>query len=322
MIKTLISEDEFLHRSLAVALQPLDWGLARSKDVEMFVRRDDLIDSACSGNKFYKLFYNLHAAKTAGYKKLLSFGGAYSNHIYALAATGAEYGFDTVGVIRGERPARLSATLIDAERMGMKLHFVSRTEYRSKDAGSPEDYGALLELLTRTHGDFYLIPEGGANAEGMQGSSVMGWAVAQQLAALPERLTQVCLACGTGNTLAGVASGLAAIDVGVTGFSVLKGEGDLGARIRRQQTVMANQSSNWRLISGYHGGGYARKLPFLLHQFGHEFEASNGLKLDPVYTLKMLWGVAQLMQQDYWPQGSRLVLIHTGGMQGRRGFDY
>jgi len=322
MVKTLISEDEFLHRSRAVALEPLDWELARVKDIEVLVRRDDLIDSACSGNKFYKLFYNLQAAKAAGHKKLLSFGGAYSNHIYALAAAGAEYGFDTVGVIRGERPDRLSATLMDAQRMGMELHFVSRTEYRAKDAGPSEDYAALLELLAHAHGDFYLIPEGGANAEGVKGTSVMGWAVAQQLAALPERLTRVCLACGTGNTLAGVASGLETAGVGVTGFSVLKGEGDLGARIRRQQMVLANQSTNWRLISGYHGGGYARKLPFLLHQFGREFEAATGLKLDPVYTLKMLWGVAQLMQQDYWQRGSRLVLIHTGGMQGRRGFDY
>lgn len=322
MIKTLISEDEFLHRSLAVALQPLDWAVAASKGVEVLIRRDDLIDSACSGNKFYKLFYNLQAAKTAGYKKLLSFGGAYSNHIYALAAAGVEYGFDTVGVIRGERPVKLSQMLADVERMGMKLHFISRTEYRSKDAKSSSDHVALLDSLVRAYGDFYLIPEGGANAEGVRGSAVMGWAIAQQLATMPERLSRVCLAAGTGNTLAGVASGLAGMDIGVTGFSVLKGEGDLGRRILEQQAAGATTSSNWQLISGYHGGGYARKLPAALRQFGHEFEASAGLMLDPVYTLKMLWGVAQLMQQDYWQRGSRLVLIHTGGLQGRRGFNY
>lgn len=321
MIKTLISEDEFLHRSFAVALQPLPWSLAKSSGIEVMVRRDDLIDNACSGNKFYKLFYNLQAAKAAGYGRLLSFGGAYSNHIYALAAAGAEYGFETVGIIRGERPATLSETLMDAERMGMRLHFVSRDVYRAANRDG-DDRLALRELLGRTYDDFYLIPEGGANAEGVRGSAVMGRAIAQQLMGMPERSTQVCLAAGTGNTLAGVASGLAGTNSNVIGFSVLKGDGDLGRRVLRQQAAIGRQTENWRLVIGYHGGGYARKLPPMLHEFGRAFEASTGLKLDPVYTLKMLWGVARLIQQGYWQPGSRLVLIHTGGMQGRRGFDY
>lgn len=321
MVKSLISEDEFLDRSLKVTLQPIAWELAKSKNVDVFVRRDDLIDRACSGNKFYKLFYNLQAAKAAGHTKLLSFGGPYSNHIYALAAAGAAYGFDTVGVIRGERPATLSPTLLDAERMGMQLHFVSRAAYRSMESCASPERVSLMASLSRAHGDFHLIPEGGANTEGVRGSAVMGWAIGQQLRSMPERATRICLASGTGNTLAGVATGLVGTGIGVTGFSVLKGDGDLGRQISRQQQSVS-RSADWRLVSGFHGGGYAQKLPAALKQFGLEFESSTGIKLDPVYTLKMLWGVARLMQADYWERGSRLVLIHTGGMQGRRGFDY
>jgi 1-aminocyclopropane-1-carboxylate deaminase len=321
MVKTLISEDEFLHKSRGVTIQPLNWELAIAKGIEVLVRRDDLVDAACSGNKFYKLFYSLQAARVAGYTKLLSFGGPYSNHLYALAAAGARYGFNTVGVIRGERPKEMSETLVDAERWGMKLHFVSREQYRlATGLWAGLEASELKEILSKAHGDFYLIPEGGA--EGVRGTAVMGWAIKQQLGEMPARQTQVCLACGTGNTLAGIAAGMAGSEACVAGFSVLKGEGDLGRRIIDQQNVIASLTGNWRLISGYHGGGYGKRLPAMIHGFGRDFESATGLKLDPVYTLKMVWGVAQLMQQNYWQKDSRLLLIHTGGLQGRRGFDY
>ena len=192
---------------------------------------------------------------------------------------------------------------------------------------------SLQAELAKAHGDFFRIPEGGANAEGVRGAEVMGWAISRQLDSMPVKPTQVCLACGTSNTMAGVVAGLHsdrlhASNLGVVGFSVLKGEGDLGRQILAQQSTLvsapglAGQAPSWRLISGYHGGGYARKLPPQIHQFGHKFEAETGVLLDPVYTLKMVWGVAQLLRQNYWPRGSRLLLVHTGGMQGRRGFEY
>jgi 1-aminocyclopropane-1-carboxylate deaminase len=316
----LISEDEFLSRAEKVPLQRLNWPLAKQKDVDVLVRRDDLIDAYLSGNKFYKLFYNLRAAKLGGYQQLLSFGGAYSNHIFALAAAANDFGFKSVGVIRGERPEHLSPTLKDAEAWGMKLHFVSRADYRAKD--SP----GLLHELASTYGDFFSIPEGGANRNGLQGAKALGDAIYRQI---KSDYTSVCLACGTANTLAGVAAGLAgnASSGNVLGFSVLKEPRDssvesLGAQVIGYQMGMSETTPNWRIINGFHGGGYGRKLPVMMRQFMLDFEAMAGFQLDPVYTVKMCWGVTQLLAKDYWPRGSRLVLVHTGGLQGRRGFHF
>jgi len=311
----LMSEDEFLYRAVKVPLQKLQWDVAKRQGVELIIRRDDLIDRHVTGNKFYKLFYNLQQAKSLGHRQILSFGGAYSNHLHALAAAGHNANFNTIGVIRGERPRLLNPMLQDAERWGMQLHFVSRTEYQQKSL--PE----FNQHLSKIYGDFYSIPEGGSNTLGVQGTKIIGWALQQQM---PSDYTAVCLACGTGNTLAGVAAGIGQ-NSGVAdqpiaiGFSVLKGAGGLGAAIVSHHASLGRQPNNWRLISGYHGGGYGKKLPPNLSDFGRTFEAAVGIDFDPVYTLKMCWGVAQLLQQDYWPRGSRLVLIHTGGMQGRRG---
>ncbi len=313
----LISEDEFLSRAQQVPLQHLQWNLAKQKGIDVLVRRDDLIDTHVSGNKFYKLFYNLRAAQALGHSQLLSFGGAYSNHLYALAAAANTYGFKAIGVVRGERPKQLSATLLDAEAWGMQLHFVSRADYREKCSDE-----LMLEVKAR-YGDFFEIPEGGANAYGVMGTKALGAAIYQQV---KSDYTAVCVAAGTANTLAGVAVGLAQDNSlqragSVLGFSVLKGEGQLGAGLINHQKSLGCEAANWRLISGYHGGGYAKKLPNDLRQFLFEFERETKLILDPVYTLKMCWGVAQLLAQNYWPRGSRLILVHTGGLQGRRGFN-
>lgn len=318
VVVELISEDVFLNKVQKIPLQNLEWNLAKQKGVEVFIRRDDLIDNHLSGNKFYKLFYNLHAAQQLGFKQLLSFGGAYSNHIYALAVAAKRYGFKAIGVIRGERPKQLSPTLQDAENWGMQLHFVSRVDYREKNA---EEF---LQHLTARYGDFFEIPEGGANSYGVKGASALGAAIYQQV---KSDYTSVCLACGTASTLAGIAVGLvlntsSLNEAGkVLGFSALKGDGDLGAQIIKHQHEIGVETNNWRLISGYHGGGYAKKLPGYLHKFMTEFEHESKLQLDPVYTVKMCWGIAQLLAQNYWPRGSRLILVHTGGVQGRRGFN-
>lgn len=308
----LISEDEFLHRAVTVPMQPLQWGLAKQHGVDVVMRRDDLIDGSLSGNKFYKLFYNLQQAKSLGHQQLLSFGGAYSNHLYALAAAGRDFGFKTIGVIRGERPASLSPMLQDVERWGMQLHFVSRTEYQQKKSLD------FAENLRKKFGDFYSIPEGGSNDLGVKGSQIIGWALNQQTQG---DYSSVCLACGTGSTIAGVAAGIADsnhAEQKVVGFSVLKGEGGLGEAIVSHYQTLSAKPANWCLISGYHAGGYGKKLPKFVQDFCNDFERETQIIFDPVYTVKMCWGVAQLLRQGYWPRGSRLVLIHTGGLQGRR----
>lgn len=290
-----------------VALKPLvDAG------IELLVRRDDLIDPELSGNKFYKLFFNLRTAREQGFDCLLSFGGAYSNHLHALAAAGKRYGFNTLGVVRGERPAGLSSTLSDAEAWGMQLIFVGRADYRHKS--EPE----LIAGLHAQYGGFYVIPEGGANLAGARGMQLLGRALEQQLKG---DYTAVCIACGTGTSLAGLAAGIDSAKPAV-GFSVLKGEGGLGDAVAATycQLRTSADAANWRLITGFHAGGYGKKHPESLSQFWQGFERDTAIPLDPIYTVKMLWGITSLARQGYWPRGSRIVAIHSGGLQGRRGF--
>jgi 1-aminocyclopropane-1-carboxylate deaminase len=318
-LKTVVASDELFRAALAVPVQTVKLRVLAKAALELVVRRDDLIDEQLSGNKFYKLYLNIQQAQGQGYRQLLSFGGAYSNHLYALAAAGKRYGFATLGVVRGERPVQLSPTLVDAEAWGMRLIFVSRADYALKDQGSIPGQ-AFMARLKEEYGDFYSIPEGGANVLGAQGMQLLGRALDAQLNG---DYSAVCLACGTGTGMAGVAAGICHKKP-LIGFSVLKGVGSLGGDVQRIYKQLHPQSpnfpANWRLISGYHGGGYGRRLPPPLARFWQEFEAQTGLLLDPVYTLKLFWGVVDLAQRGYWPKGSRIVAIHTGGLQGRRGF--
>ncbi|HSC66088.1 MAG TPA: pyridoxal-phosphate dependent enzyme [Cellvibrio sp.] len=294
-----------------VPFQPVQLKALEDYGVELLVRRDDLVDPELSGNKFYKLFFNLCEARAKGYTRLLSFGGAYSNHLHALAAAGNRYGFTTLGVVRGERPVRLSPTLCDVEAWGMQLIFVGRSDYRNKSESE------LIANLRDRFGDFYIIPEGGANLAGARGMQVLGQALEQQLNGA---YTAVCIASGTGTSLAGLAAGIPSAKPAL-GFSVLKGDGDLGAIIAATYgELRAADDANWRLISGFHAGGYGQRHPEYLLEFWRSFEHNTGIPLDPVYTLKLFWGIVSLVRQGYWPRGSRIVAIHSGGLQGRRGF--
>lgn len=303
---------DLLSVACKVPVQRVEHKVFTDAGIDVVVRRDDLIDPQLSGNKFYKLFFNLRAAREQGFTRLLSFGGAYSNHLHALAAAGNRYGFNTLGVVRGERPAQLSPTLGDAEAWGMQLVFISRADYQHKS--EPE----LLAELQSRYGGFYLIPEGGANLAGARGMQLLGHALEQQLKG---DYTAVCMACGTGTSVAGLAAGIDSTKLAL-GFSVLKGEGGLGDVISTtyRQLCASDTTANWRLISGFHAGGYGKKHPEYLTQFWQNFERTSGILLDPVYTLKLFWGIDSLARQGYWPPGSRIVAIHSGGLQGRRGF--
>lgn len=300
----LLTTETLRQYARAVPHDPVCWPLMSRLGLEVLVRRDDLVHPALPGNKFYKLHHNLHHAHQEGYTRVVSFGGAHSNHLHALAAAGHLYGFATHGLVRGERPRQLSPTLQDVQALGMTLHFVPRSLYR-------EGAEAVLAQLRNQYGAVHVVPEGGANALGSLGAQEIARALEEQLQSAYDA---VCVACGTGATLAGIASALPEDKIAL-GFSVLKGEGGLGA-----QVASYTDAGNWRLISGFHGGGYGRRLKPNLHQFWHRFEGDSGLMLDPVYTLKMFWGIEQLALRGYWPRGSRLVVIHTGGIQGRRGF--
>ncbi len=318
------SQSDFFKLACDVPLHNATTPTLALAGIELLVRRDDLIDRELSGNKAYKLFCNLQVARDAGYQQLLSFGGAYSNHLHALAFAGRKFGFKTLGVIRGERPRTLSPTLRDVQDAGMELIFISRTDYQSLNISS------LLDNWRSRFGDFYLIPEGGAGVLGASGMSLSGQALESQLKG---DYTGVCIASGTGASLAGLAAGLTMAgraDKPVLGFSVLKGDGKLGTSIAnayRQLLALKGiemdknlPAANWRLITGFHAGGYGKRLPIYLFEFWRYFERETGIPLDPVYTLKMMWGIHCLAQQGYWRPGAKIIAVHTGGLQGRRGF--
>lgn len=299
-------------------VQRLDWALLQNMDIEVAIKRDDMLHPHLSGNKFYKLFGHISAYRRSGLPRWLSFGGAYSNHLLAFAAASAQLAIPAVAVIRGERPKALSPTLIDVEAMGVELLFVSRDDYRHRE--DPCWLGGLRARI----GDFYCVPEGGSGVLAARGCAA--W-VKQSLAMAPWIPTALCLAAGTGCSSAGalsVAGGppvhaylaLKGSTANTAGFAA--GVRALAAQVRSEDTQQRHVPAFY-LESNYHCGGYAR-FPQQLQDFMLDFERELGVPLDPVYTAKMLYGIAEQARAGKWPQGSRLLLLHTGGLQGRRGY--
>ncbi len=297
--------DEYAH---LVNHQRLHWPTLESKGLTAYLRRDDLASQHYPGNKFYKLFYHLQALQASDCRVVISFGGAYSNHIHALAAMGQQYNMATVGIIRGHRPKILSPTLQDAQNMGMRLFFLNKQDYKNKDIST------LLPLLNKEYGPHYLLPEGGESLQGILGCRHIGQAIEANFSSD----FIVCCAVGTGTTMAGIIAGLE-VNRQCIGFSVLKGEDQLSSGIDQWLAEMGCSNEQWQVITGYHHGGYAKTTPELL-RFMKQIENDNQLLLEPVYSAKMFWGVEQLALQNFWPEGTQLVLVHGGGLQGRRGF--
>ncbi len=265
--------------------------------------RLDRLHGSAGGNKYYKLKYNLSDLQPG--QRVLSFGGAWSNHLHALAATANKAGIASVGVVRGKRPSVLSATLVDCERWGMHLHFVSRAEYRLRFEPA---YQAQLQMQFEP---CRVIPEGGASEAGIAGC-------AEIVELLPEPLVAgetIALACGTGATLAGISRSVPA-GVTVLGVAVLKNDVGLRADI-----ASWTSRDNWQLETDSHCGGYVR-VTKELKQFVLEFEAVQGIPLDPVYTGKLMLALYKLQESGSLSANQPVVAVHTGGLQGRRGFDW
>lgn len=274
-------------------------------NIKLLLKREDLIHPTISGNKWRKLKYNLLEAKAQGHNTLLSFGGAYSNHIHALAAAGKENGFKTIGIIRGEAHEELNYTLRFAQDKGMDLHYISRSAYRVKNQP------VFLNTLEKQFGNFYLIPEGGTNLLAVKGC-------AEIIEEINIPYHYVCTPSGTGGTLAGLVAGSAG-EKEILGFSALKGGGFLEKEVRdlvHGFTQMDYQ--NWQLITSYHFGGYAKISPQLV-DFINSFEVKHQVKLDPVYTGKMMFGIYEMVKAGFFPAGSIIVALHTGGVQGWEG---
>jgi len=276
--------------------------LAKAR-IKLLVKREDLNHPFVGGNKWWKLKYNLEEARRTGCQMLLTFGGAYSNHIYAAAAAAKACGVESIGIIRGEERLPLNSTLAFAARQGMQLHYVSREAYRKK--AEPE----FIENLKKKFGDFYLIPEGGTNGWAIKGCAE--WA--QQLREI--KFDCLCLPVGTGGTIAGLVSGLGGRNV--IGFAALKNADFLSDEVRSLVLdYTGKEFPNWRIETQYHFGGYAKSNKEL-QDFIQSFEQENGIALDQVYTGKMMFGILDSIRQNKFDRETTILALHTGGLQGR-----
>jgi 1-aminocyclopropane-1-carboxylate deaminase/D-cysteine desulfhydrase-like pyridoxal-dependent ACC family enzyme len=272
--------------------------------VRVFIKREDLNHAFISGNKWWKLKYNLEEATKSGLTRILTFGGAYSNHIYATAAAARECGFDSIGIIRGEKITPLNATLKFAEQQGMHLHFISREAYKRKTES------IFIEELKDLFGDFYLIPEGGTNDLAVKGCAEFA---SKELSDL--EFDHFFLPVGTGGTIAGIISSFEG-KKNVIGIPVLKNAEFLQGEIQSLlKNFLGSSYGNWQLLTSYHHGGYA-KVSEALKRFIVTMKAKHDLPLDPVYTAKMLWAVINEAELGHFKQGSTILTLHTGGLQG------
>ncbi|MFV8368199.1 1-aminocyclopropane-1-carboxylate deaminase/D-cysteine desulfhydrase [Flavobacterium sp. LB2R40] len=271
--------------------------------ISVQIKREDLIHPFVSGNKFRKLKYNLLKAKEENQDTIVTFGGAFSNHIAAVAYAGKEKGFKSIGIIRGDEIAKKiseNPTLLFAQNCGMKFEFISRDEYRQKNELS------FLESLKQKFGKFYLIPEGGTNDLAIKGCQEI-------LTTDDAEFDYICCSIGTGGTISGIIN-TALAHQRVLGFPALKGD------FLQEEIRNFVQNDNWELITEYHFGGYA-KVNTILIDFINQFYSENKIPLDPIYTGKMVFGVIDLIHKNYFPANSKILLIHTGGIQGIQGMN-
>ncbi len=288
--------------SLPSPVQKLESSFLKEKQIDLLVKRDDLIHEKVSGNKWRKLKYHLELAKNNEHTQLLTFGGAYSNHLLATSVAGNALDFKTIGVIRGEEPEQLSETLLECKKYQMTLQFVSRADYNRKTESQ------FIEDLEGEFGKFYTIPEGGAGTLGEKGCGEL-------LNELSEEVDFICCAAGTGTTAAGIAHALHQEHLLI--FPALK-----GMDFKKEDSFRT--LDDWpkrrqiHFVNDYHFGGYA-KLNKQLVDFVNDFYTQYDLKLDLVYTAKLFFGVFDLIEKGFFSKGSRLLLIHSGGLQGNRG---
>ena len=289
-------------------IQPLEEPEAARRSIRLLLLRDDLAHPELPGNKWRKLKYNLAEAQRLGHDALLTFGGAFSNHVAAVAAAGRLHGLRTTGGIRGEETWPLNPTLARAAANGMTLRYLDRNTYRRK-----QEPAFVAELLRET-GPAYIVPEGGSNPLALPGCAELVTELAAQI-----NFDYLCVGCGTGGTLAGLLTGMAGRGQAV-GIATLKGAAFLRADINALTQAAAGRTySNYDLRLEYHLGGYAHFSAELL-RFVQQFQTRHHVLLDPIYTGKLLYGVLDLLRQDYFAAGSTVVAVHTGGLQGWAGF--
>ena len=271
--------------------------------VELYLKREDKIHPFISGNKYRKLKYNLIESQNKKHDTLLTFGGAYSNHIAAVASAGKEFGFKTIGVIRGEELAdKISEnpTLSVAQNCGMQFKLISREVYRTKTTSS------FINTLKNELGNFYMIPEGGTNELAVKGCEEI-------FIEEDKTFDIICCPVGTGGTISGLINA-SEPNQKILGFAALKGD------FLQKEIGKFTAKSNWELVTDYHFGGYA-KINSTLVEFINRFKQEYNIPLDPIYTGKMMFGIFDLIKKGYFKKGAKILAIHTGGLQGIDGMN-
>ncbi|MCB9195649.1 MAG: 1-aminocyclopropane-1-carboxylate deaminase/D-cysteine desulfhydrase [Flavobacteriales bacterium] len=286
-------------------IQRLNLDQTDTQKVELWVKRDDLIHDELSGNKYRKLKYNLEELISKNIKKVITFGGAHSNHIIATAYLCNQLGIKSSALIRGERTDTPSPTLKKASQLGMHLEYISREEYRLRNVP------IFLSSLQESNPDAFIIPEGGANELGVKGCEEIIVECQKEV-----NFDYITVDCGTGATLAGMVRQLKHHQRAI-GIQVLKGHDFITNEVKR---LNGEIFSNFEVWTNYHFGGYAKYKSELI-EFMRSFYIQTGIKLDPVYTGKQFFAVFDQIKKGYFPEGSKIVLIHTGGLQGLEGFE-
>ena len=270
-------------------------------NIQLYIKREDLLHPLISGNKFRKLKYNVQEAKDTKSKLLITFGGAYSNHILATAAAGKEYGFSTLGFIRGDElkdKFLVNPTLSYAQDLGMNFEFISRELFSKKEDVS------FISAIQEKYPNSYILPEGGTNELAIKGCEEI-------LNEEDKTFDFVCCAVGTGGTISGIINS-SCENQKIIGFSALKGD-FLSDVICKFVT-----KKNWIINSDYHFGGYGKITDVLVDHL-NEFHSKTNIPLDPIYTGKMVYGILDLIKKQYFPKNSKILIIHTGGLQGGKG---
>ena len=281
------------------AISLLKDNLYGENNLKISMLRLDEIHPVISGNKLFKLYYFLKEAINSTHKKVITFGGAYSNHLAATAFAFKESNLKCIGFVRGEKPAKLSDTLLFCIKNGMELKFLSRQFYKKINENN------FLRGLEKEYGEHILIPEGGFSLKGAEGAALITRYFKEA------DYTHVCLAIGTATTFAGIMNG-SKNDCKTIGFSVLKNMNDIDKRLEELQ---ANTAKEFSFIDDYHFGGYAKRTEALIF-FMNSFYDKHRIPLDFVYTGKMMFGVNDLIRKKYFPPGSKILCIHSGGLQG------
>lgn len=287
--------------------QQVQLPILEEKGIELWIKREDKIHEFVSGNKFRKLKYNILEAKKQQKHTLLTFGGAFSNHIVATAVAGNLSGLKTIGVVRGEELANKlneilleNKTLYIANKNGMKFEFVTRENFRRK---TDKDF---INELRKKFGDFYLVPEGGTNELAIKGCEEI-------LTEEDQKFDYICSAVGTGGTISGLINS-AKNHQHIIGFPALKGN------FLSEEIKKLTQKQHWQLQTEYHFGGYAKYNEELI-RFINSFKEKTQIPLDPIYTAKMLFGILDLIAKNKYPKNTKILAIHTGGLQGIAGIN-